>query len=86
VYLALTETSGVGLPYRIYLLLGFLTYIPGKWRHVIYEICRADLSYSELYHVFAYAIAAPTYVETGQRSNVRGRRLSGAVLQIGRSA
>jgi hypothetical protein len=32
VYLALTTTSGVSLPYRIYLLLGFLTYIPGKSR------------------------------------------------------
>lgn len=31
VYLALTTTSGVSLPYRIYLLLGFLTYIPGEF-------------------------------------------------------
>ena len=29
VYLALTTTSGVSLPYQIYLFLGFLTYIPG---------------------------------------------------------
>ena len=32
VYLALTTTSGVSLPYRIYLFLGFLTYIPGASR------------------------------------------------------
>jgi very-long-chain (3R)-3-hydroxyacyl-CoA dehydratase len=30
VWLALTETTGVSLPYRAYLLLGFLTYIPGE--------------------------------------------------------
>lgn len=30
VYLALTEASGISSLYRGYLLLGFLTYIPGK--------------------------------------------------------
>jgi len=31
VYLALTEVTNVGLLYRIYLLLGFLTYIPASY-------------------------------------------------------
>jgi hypothetical protein len=86
VYLALTETSGVGLPYRIYLLLGFLTYIPGKSRSFICRVRKANLSNSELHHVFAHVIAAPTYVEASQRSDVRVCRLPGAVQQIGRSA
>jgi very-long-chain (3R)-3-hydroxyacyl-CoA dehydratase len=30
VWLALTKTTGVSLPYQVYLLLGFLTYIPGE--------------------------------------------------------
>lgn len=30
VYLALTEAANVSLPYRTYLLLGFLSYIPGE--------------------------------------------------------
>jgi hypothetical protein len=82
VYLALTETSGVGLPYRIYLLLGFLTYIPGKLRHVLCEIRMIDLSYSELHYVFAYAVPATTYAEIGQRSDVRVCHLFGADRQV----
>ena len=30
VYLSLTQAANVSLPYRVYLLLGFLSYIPGK--------------------------------------------------------
>jgi hypothetical protein len=81
VYLALTETSGVSLPYRIYLLLGFLTYIPGKWRHVSCSIRRTDLSDSELHYVFAHAVPATTHVQAGQRSGVRICRRSGVDRQ-----
>ena len=43
VYLALTTTSGVSLPYRIYLLLGCLTYIPGKPRMCFHGVRTTDL-------------------------------------------
>jgi hypothetical protein len=66
VYLALMETTGVSLLYRVYLLLGFLTYIPGKSRHVICRFRRTDLCDSELHHVFAHAVPATTYVEISQ--------------------
>jgi very-long-chain (3R)-3-hydroxyacyl-CoA dehydratase len=65
VYLALTQTAAVSLPYRIYLLLGFLTYIPGKSSVVLRASCRADSEYSKLHHVFAYAVAEKAYFENG---------------------
>jgi hypothetical protein len=45
VYLALTTTSGVSLPYRIYLLLGFLTYVPGKSRKCLLGDLKTDLQF-----------------------------------------
>jgi hypothetical protein len=42
VYLALSQTTAVSLPYRIYLLLGFLTYIPGKSSVILQASFRAD--------------------------------------------
>ena len=66
VYLALTEAVDISLLYRVYLLLGFLTYIPGKSRIVCYTICRADLECSKLHYVFAYAVAEKTYFKTAK--------------------
>lgn len=64
-YLALTETSGVSLPYRVYLLLGFLAYIPGKLSKYF---CETELTRnsSELHNVFAHVVPATTYVEAGE--------------------
>lgn len=69
VYLALTDTSAaVALPYRIYLALGLLTYIPGKSRRRTSFVRFAGLIlwYSELHHVFAHVVPTTTYVEAGQ--------------------
>jgi hypothetical protein len=68
VYLALTQAVDVGLLYRVYLLLGFLTYIPGELRNqdCFFSKCyRADFEYSKLHHVYAYVGAKETYIEAG---------------------
>ena len=62
-FLALTKGTDVGLLHRIYLLLGFLTYIPGESKLDIRECHMANSRCSELHYVFAYAVSAKTYVE-----------------------
>lgn len=69
-YLALTQTSGVSLPYRVYLLLGFLAYIPGKLSKDFFETGLTEDS-SELHYVFTHAVPATTYVETGESEAMR---------------
>ena len=78
VFLALIEGTDVGLLYRMYLLLGFLTYIPGESKLDIRECYMADSRCSELHYVFAYAVSAKTYV--------KAHRVYVVELKIGKSS
>ena len=62
-FLALNEGTDLGLLYWMYLLLGFLIYIPGESKLDVRECFMADSKCSELHYVFAYAVSAKTYVE-----------------------
>jgi hypothetical protein len=66
VFLALTEAVNVGLLYRGYLLLGFLTYIPGESRIALCKWYRADFECSKLHYVYAHVVAKETYIEAGE--------------------